>query len=428
MYGPDLDEVWLVGDQGRAFRWARAGGAAERVTTGTDATLYAVWGASADEVWAVGGYAFPDSGPPVIVKLGRSGVALATLPAGLPSDAALLDVWGASASDVWAVGEQGMVLHYDGDAWSTVAIGRTDRLAGVHGAAGEVVLAGGTTQALILSKAAAASTFEAAAIETAPVLNGLAVGPGGAAWAVGSLGQTFVRAAGQAGWTSQSQAAGSYWNDAWIDARGDAWLVGEGIVARFGPDRGDLPSGALVRLDAPDPEAEDDVEVVDDVADTSAPDDSADSADAASDASLNQDDWPFKLGQAPIDNPTALVPFVSGQDVTITHGPQGGMHVEVIVRFPWTTTDTSVVTGIHLYLSIDGVRKALYETDGYPLPSIGNGLFQTYVLPVQFECSLVPPLCSGSDLAGHTATLSATIAPPGQSWTGSIDFVLRDSF
>jgi len=39
----------------------------------------------------------------------------------LPGDDALYGVWGTSASDVFAVGVQGVILHYDGSTWSTMA-------------------------------------------------------------------------------------------------------------------------------------------------------------------------------------------------------------------------------------------------------------------------------------------------------------------
>lgn len=427
-FGPGGDTVWLGGDGGRVFRWERAGRTATRIEAGTDATIQGLWGAADDAMWAVGGYVFPASGPPIIARLGPSGGALEALPDGLPTEAALLDVWGSSATDVWAVGEEGLVLHYDGAKWERVLIGRAERLAAVRGRDGEVVIAGGTSQAIVLVKTGSGD-FVAETLETAPILNGLAVGADGTAWAVGALGQLFVRGAGQATWESRPQEAGTMWRDAWLDGRGDAWLVGDGVVARFGPARTDLPSGALVRLSTENPETtEPDVEVVEDatLADAS---EVVEDVDVATDAGpVTQDDWPFKLGSAPPDDPSAFTPFASSQDVYIQHGPQGGIHVEVIVRFPWTTDESQVLAGLDLGLVVDGVRKASYVTTGYPVPAVGGGIFQTYVVPVQFECGLVPPLCAASDFEGKTATLTAAITPPGATWSGSIPLVLHDSF
>jgi hypothetical protein len=45
----------------------------------------------------------------------------------------LTSVWGSSASDVWAVGYGGLVIHYDGTAWSRVDAGTTNDLHGVSG-------------------------------------------------------------------------------------------------------------------------------------------------------------------------------------------------------------------------------------------------------------------------------------------------------
>jgi hypothetical protein len=68
--------------------------------------LSAVWGSASNNVWAVGEYA----------SLQWNGTAW------LRSDPARSDLypaWGSAANDIWAVGEDGLVVHWDGDAWST---------------------------------------------------------------------------------------------------------------------------------------------------------------------------------------------------------------------------------------------------------------------------------------------------------------------
>ena len=42
-------------------------------------------------------------------------------------------VWGSSDTDVWAVGDGGTAVHFDGQAWTLVAIGATENLTSVHG-------------------------------------------------------------------------------------------------------------------------------------------------------------------------------------------------------------------------------------------------------------------------------------------------------
>jgi hypothetical protein len=72
VFGPDAQHVWMVGERGRIFRYTRATERAERVASGTDATLYGIWGTSESALWAVGGYVAPRSGPPTIVRLSAS--------------------------------------------------------------------------------------------------------------------------------------------------------------------------------------------------------------------------------------------------------------------------------------------------------------------------------------------------------------------
>ncbi|HUB05417.1 MAG TPA: hypothetical protein VMB50_00360 [Myxococcales bacterium] len=88
--------------------------------------LVGLWGAAADDVWAVGGDC-----DGVSAELGWTGDSATLLHwdgkrwAALPTDssAALCGVWGTAASDVWAVGAQPVALHFDGRLWARVPLG-----------------------------------------------------------------------------------------------------------------------------------------------------------------------------------------------------------------------------------------------------------------------------------------------------------------
>ena len=91
--------------------------------------LLAIWGASPDAMWGVGG------GGSILVSSG--GIwQLATS----PTTADLTGVWGASATDIFAVGSAGTIVHYDGTAWSVVSSPTTKALHAINGhvAAGQV--------------------------------------------------------------------------------------------------------------------------------------------------------------------------------------------------------------------------------------------------------------------------------------------------
>jgi hypothetical protein len=99
------------------------------VSSGTTERLTGVWGASASDVWAVG-YG---------TILHYNGTAWSSV--AIPATGAasfLLSVWGSSASDVWAVGYETTnftptILHYNGTTWSTVSSGVTQLLTSVWG-------------------------------------------------------------------------------------------------------------------------------------------------------------------------------------------------------------------------------------------------------------------------------------------------------
>jgi hypothetical protein len=89
--------------------------------------LYAVWGASVDAVYAVGGW-LPYS-PAAVRYDGSSWVELGGLPGSPPG---LSAVWGSASDDVWAVSYDARVMHFDGSSWESAYIAN-DPLFGIWG-------------------------------------------------------------------------------------------------------------------------------------------------------------------------------------------------------------------------------------------------------------------------------------------------------
>lgn len=52
-----------------------------------------------------------------------------------PQDSSLRAIWGSSANDIWAGGDGGTLLHYDGATWATVDSGTTEPLVSLWGSA-----------------------------------------------------------------------------------------------------------------------------------------------------------------------------------------------------------------------------------------------------------------------------------------------------
>ena len=77
-FGPDASSVYFVGEGGRIFLHNPLSGELDKLDSGTDATLYGIWGADGDELWAVGGYVHPRTGPPTIVRIESFGLPSST--------------------------------------------------------------------------------------------------------------------------------------------------------------------------------------------------------------------------------------------------------------------------------------------------------------------------------------------------------------
>lgn len=115
-------------------------------------TVYGVWGASPDDVWAVGG------------RAGRDGFAWrydgetwteVALVEDLPRNArgeipGLFKVWGRAHDDVWMVGGLGTVLHWDGTSMTRIPVDTSAPLFTVTGDADEVVIVGGSDTGVLL--------------------------------------------------------------------------------------------------------------------------------------------------------------------------------------------------------------------------------------------------------------------------------------
>jgi hypothetical protein len=124
VWGSAASNVWGVGDKGEMVRWdgsawtlfrydgtsVAARGLGDYDMPASAYTLRGVWGSAANNVFAVG-----DSG----VVLRYNGTAWTRMTTG--TTAQLNDVWGSGASDVYAATATGRLLRFNGTAWSFVA-------------------------------------------------------------------------------------------------------------------------------------------------------------------------------------------------------------------------------------------------------------------------------------------------------------------
>jgi len=119
IWGTSADNMYAVGEDGFAIHWD--GVHWGHGALGTE-TLRAIWGSSANDIFVVG-----DAG-----KIFHwDGTLWAEMVSGVST--VLYGVWGDSSTDVYAVGSNGVVLYYDGVTWSTMVSGTTDTLWAVWG-------------------------------------------------------------------------------------------------------------------------------------------------------------------------------------------------------------------------------------------------------------------------------------------------------
>jgi hypothetical protein len=159
----------------------------------TNLALWGVWGATPDDVWAVGGDGF--SRPPVLCRYDGTQWTVQELPPVSVMSRALFKVWGASADAVWAVGHRGLIVHFDGNAWSEQASGTELDLISLWGTGPEEILAvGGRADSVVVRWDG--SAWQPMEMFGPAGLNGIWMADDGAATIVGTMGRIDTVAAG----------------------------------------------------------------------------------------------------------------------------------------------------------------------------------------------------------------------------------------
>lgn len=216
-------DFWMSGENGNILRYDAAADDFEEFTTPGDETIFGIWGASADDIWAVGGDLDADRAGVIWHYDGADWTALdvsAIDATGLPT---LYKVWGRDAGDVYAVGSEGVILHYDGAAWTAVDSDNTRTLFTINGDDTQAFAVGGFGDAAILEQNG--DTFMDRAPAGTPQMNGVFV-RGDKTVAVGNEVAVAVRTAD--GWEAQNTGLESVrdFHATWIDPDGGIWAVG----------------------------------------------------------------------------------------------------------------------------------------------------------------------------------------------------------
>jgi len=154
VWGASDNDVFAVGEYGTILYYNRSTALNESAAslslwetmaggTSSDDDLYAIWGASETDVFAVGGDG-------TILYYNGSVMRPSTsmwMQMASSTNASLYGIWGSSGDDVIAVGQDGVVVYYDGSAWRSIRSYTTASLYGIWGSSDSdifVVGQGGT--------------------------------------------------------------------------------------------------------------------------------------------------------------------------------------------------------------------------------------------------------------------------------------------
>lgn len=242
--------VFMGGSDGKILSYEN--GAFTTMTTPGMGIVFGIWGASPDDLWAVGGGGQATGGFMWRNRNGMGWQAEPTAPAGIDAVANVFKVWGRSPSDVWMVGTGGLTWHYDGTSVVAVTSPTTRTLFTVHGDADRTVAVGGFQSGVILEHDGTAWSDVTPA--DAPQMTGVCAGSG-KLYAAGVYGGVMRREEGAWRVEDTGLVLRDDFHGVWIDPDAGVWAVG-GQVAAFPLVRGMLvymgtatiPSGPVASI------------------------------------------------------------------------------------------------------------------------------------------------------------------------------------
>jgi hypothetical protein len=223
-FGPG-DPVYMGGKDGFIVRYA--GGAFERMDTPGTGTVFGIWGASPDDIWAVGGDGV--LGAFAWRYDGEAWRAAPGFPAELRGSHSLYKVWGTSGGDVWLVGTIGLALRWNGASFERAETNTERTLFTVHSGGAGYVAVGGVGTGLILEHDGRAWRDVTPAGAIAQTIGVCLRGDHG--YIVGLDGRVWRRAGGA--WAEEDTGLQAFktLHAVWIDPAGGVWAVGGEVLS-----------------------------------------------------------------------------------------------------------------------------------------------------------------------------------------------------
>jgi len=251
-FGFDSGPVYLGGAGGTILRFED--GSFTRLQTPGTGTVFGIWGATPEDLWAVGGAPGGAQGAfawRLQTELADSWQPVAAFPAELAARNALWKVFGHGPDDVWLVGTGGNVLHWDGAALTQSFTGIGESLFTIHANASRFAAVGGFGSGLLLERevsAPASAAWQNASPPGAQALIGVCLTETGG-YAVGQFG--YVAKRGADGWSEEEtglapDAGNRSLHSVWVDPDGGVWAAGGQVIVEPLVDGWLLHKGAAV--------------------------------------------------------------------------------------------------------------------------------------------------------------------------------------
>jgi hypothetical protein len=148
IHGHGDSDLVVVGNGGTVVR--RKGADWSLEPTPTEQNLWGVWGASPDDLWAVGGEGREEGQATILRYDGSAWQQLAVPPLERPQVWAFFKVWGTSADNVYIVGQRGAVLRWDGQELTELHVGAAEDLISIWGTGPDrIVAVGGRNNGIV---------------------------------------------------------------------------------------------------------------------------------------------------------------------------------------------------------------------------------------------------------------------------------------
>jgi len=225
VFGFSGGPVYMGGDGGMILRY-QGGSFTRMATPGTD-TVFGIWGAAANDMWAVGGATGGSNGAFAWRLQGDSWVVAPGFPADLAATDAMWKIYGRGVNDAWMVGTSGKIVKWDGTSLTKMTTGAGESLFTVHADARRFVAVGGFGTGKILENDG--SGWHDASPSGAPGFIGVCLSDHGD-YAVGQEGVVYTRDGSRWSAVDTGFNIDESLHSVWVDPSGGVWAVGGQVL------------------------------------------------------------------------------------------------------------------------------------------------------------------------------------------------------